>query len=166
VVVDGKILARPAKEVQGKAWVRLDNANVQNQTAALFGPISETMTNATDALELIGLVEHASAFEVLPVQDIDGQSYSAYKATLTRDDLIASMPADVRKRLGDGLFEASTIYTVYVDAEGRPRRFYSESTTNGVPSKQTTDFTEWGVSATFETPPANQVVSLTKPGNG
>lgn len=162
VVVDGRSYARPAQKVDGKAWVRLDDAHTENQTAALFGPLSESLRDTTDAEGMATLLGFASTLEVLPDEDIDGASYTVYKATFDKDALLAAMDDKTRAQAEQQMITASSVYTLYLDEQDRPRRVLTESTVNGIPTKQTTDYTGWGADADFEAPPADQVVSLTE----
>jgi hypothetical protein len=163
LVVGDKVFSRPVQEVKGKPWVRVDNASTQNEIAGLFGPLSETMRTAIDAQGIAEALRFASSYEPIGTQDLAGQSFDAYRLGLDLNALIASLPKTSQADAKKHLFAGSMVYTVYLDNQDRPRQVKLESELNGVPTSQTTDYTQWGVPADYQAPPPNQVTSLTEP---
>lgn len=143
--------------VNGKHWLKIDSKS-QDPTMKL---LSSVMSSAK---QQSGLPQAPAAFKGVPTtssagEDVAGVPTVAYTMKLNSKQIIAALPADMRKLVGSTLAGATAETTYYVGADWLPRKVVTKSTVQGKVTNSAITYDKWGEPVTIKAPAASDITT-------
>jgi hypothetical protein len=157
IMVGGAFYLDLGEKMQGKTWLRVDEKGKDPLSKAM-GPLLATIR------QQLNLSASASAFRGVTATSvagatIDGASTVGYVVKLNSQQIIAALPADVRKSMASPMAGATSVSTYYVDPEWLPRKIVIVTTVKGKKTPMSVMYSNWGDPVTITAPPASDVAT-------
>ncbi|MGZ4677071.1 MAG: hypothetical protein ACXVLO_08320 [Acidimicrobiia bacterium] len=143
--------ARADALLHGKDWVSVDLASMGAQGGG---------QNPADMLQSL---RGAGSVREVGEDEIDGVSTRHFRADIDVEKAIAKVPAKYRDLAEQGMKALGRSYPVdvWIDGQGRPRRFAVDITVAGKARvEEAIDYSDFGADVSISPPPADQVMSL------
>jgi hypothetical protein len=153
ILVDQVLYLQSPQLGTGEKWMKLDLRKEKN-------PLLSMLAKMTDPQALLEAMESPKKLELLGTDDVDGVTANHYRITIDSKQYAVAMglPAAMGSFLPDQI-----VQDMWVDAENRPLKYFSEFETPAVggskPTKTTTEgyYTDFGADVEIEAPPASEI---------